>query len=110
MPSLQLILNAKCHAIRDAQVLEKEEIGKEMTAEEKRLDQMMEYDRVNAIKVEEGIDKKRAEERRLGALKVMEQIDTNEQVTSHSAGHVACILCRQRATCTSPRSGRRTVV
>ena len=47
----ELILNAKCHAIRDAQILEKSQIGKEMTAEEQRLDQMMELDRVNAIKV-----------------------------------------------------------
>ena len=47
----ELILNAKCHAIRDAQILEKSQIGKEMTSEEQRLDQMMELDRVNAIKV-----------------------------------------------------------
>ena len=39
---LQLILNAKCHAIRDAQILEKGQISKELVDEEKRLDTMME--------------------------------------------------------------------
>jgi hypothetical protein len=39
---LQLILNAKCHAIRDAQILEKQQISRELTDEEKRLDTMME--------------------------------------------------------------------
>lgn len=39
---LQLILNAKCHAIRDAQLLEKNQITKEMADEERRLDTMME--------------------------------------------------------------------
>ena len=47
----QLILNAKCHAIRDAQLQEKGQISKEMRTEELRLDQMMELDRINAIKV-----------------------------------------------------------
>ena len=77
---LQLILNAKCHAIRDAQILEKGHIKGEMETEEKRLDLMMEADRVNAIRIEEEIDRKRKEERLLGAMKVMEQIQENEQV------------------------------
>merc|ERR1711976_635448 len=65
----ELILNAKCHAIRDAQILEKGQIRNEMETEEKRLDLMMEADRVNAIKIEEEIDRKRKEERLLGAMK-----------------------------------------
>lgn len=77
---LQLILNAKCHAIRDAQILEREQIKREMEEEEKRLDQMMELDRVNAIDVDETIESKRKQERLLGAMKVMEQIQENEQV------------------------------
>ena len=48
----QLILNAKCHAIRDAQILEKRQIKGEMTEEEKRLDIMMEVDRQNAITIQ----------------------------------------------------------
>jgi len=75
----ELILNAKCHAIRDAQILEKDVVKKEMVHEEKRLDQMMEVDRVNAIQIEEEINKKRKEERLIGAMKIMEQIQENEQ-------------------------------
>lgn len=75
----ELILNSKCHAIRDAQILEKSQIQGEMHTEEKRLDVMMEADRVNAIRIEEEIERKRKEERLLGAMKVMEQIQENEQ-------------------------------
>ena len=77
---LQMILNAKCHAIRDAQILEKVQISKEMTDEEKRLDSMMEADRQRALQVQEEIEKKRRDERLLGAMKIMEQINENEQV------------------------------
>ena len=75
----ELILNAKCHAIRDAQILERDQIKREMEVEEKRLDQMMELDRVNAIKVDEEIVNKRKQERMLGAMKVQEQIQENQQ-------------------------------
>lgn len=75
----ELILNAKCHAIRDAQILERDQIKREMEVEEKRLDKMMELDRVNAIHVDEEIEAKRKQERLLGAMKVMEQIQENEQ-------------------------------
>lgn len=75
----ELILNAKCHAIRDAQIVEKGQVRQEMEHEEIRLDDMMEVDRVNAIKVESSIDKTRKEQRLLGAMKIMEQIQENEQ-------------------------------
>jgi len=75
----EMILNAKCHAIRDAQILEKVQIVKEMTGEEKRLDSMMEADRQRALQVQEEIEKKRRDERLLGAMKIMEQINENEQ-------------------------------
>ncbi|WAR05574.1 CFA45-like protein [Mya arenaria] len=74
-----LILNAKCHAIRDAQILEKGQVRGEMDEEEKRLDVMMEVDRQNAIRVQEEIEKKRKEERLIGAAKLLEQITENEQ-------------------------------
>ncbi len=45
----ELVLNAKCHAIRDAQLREKEEIAQAMKVEEERLDDMMEIDRLKAI-------------------------------------------------------------
>ena len=75
------------HAIRDAQILEKSQIRKEMKTEEKRLDQMMELDRVNALKIEEDIDRKRKEERLIGAMKIMEQIQENEQVKHYCLLH-----------------------
>lgn len=75
----EVILNAKCHAIRDAQILEKDVIQREMIDEERRLDTMMEVDRQNAIGITEEIEKKRKEEQLIGAAKLMEQIDENEQ-------------------------------
>lgn len=45
----EAILNAKCHAIRDTQLQEKVEILAAMIEEEKRLDMMMEIDRVKAL-------------------------------------------------------------
>ena len=59
---LQLILNAKCHAIRDAQVLEKQQIKREMADESKRLDMMMEIERLNALKIQEEIERRRHEQ------------------------------------------------
>ncbi len=52
------------HAIRDTQLLEKKQIKKEVTDEEQRLDIMMELDRLNAIQIQEAIDKKRHEEQK----------------------------------------------
>lgn len=57
-----MILNVKVHAIRDAQLEEKKQIKKEIKEEDKRLDYMMEADRVNAIKIQEEIEKKRKED------------------------------------------------
>ena len=74
-----MILNAKCHAIRDAQILEKKLVNGEMQTEEKRLDQMMEVDRLNAIRMQEEIERKRREERLVGATQILEQIADNEQ-------------------------------
>ena len=51
-----------------------------MTDEESRLDKMMEVDRVNALTIQEEIEQKRKDERLLGAMKLMEQIQENEQV------------------------------
>ncbi|KAL8592950.1 hypothetical protein ACOMHN_050777 [Nucella lapillus] len=75
----ELILNAKCHAIRDAQILERGQISKELVDEEKRLDTMMEVDRQAAINIQEEIEKRRKDEQLMGAAKLMEQIHENEQ-------------------------------
>ena len=58
-----------------------------MEVEEKRLDKMMEVDRVNAIVVDEEIEAKRKQERLLGAMKIMEQIQENEQVSLYNQRH-----------------------
>ncbi|KAM3174058.1 hypothetical protein ACTXT7_011313 [Hymenolepis weldensis] len=56
------ITNAKIQAIRDAQLLEKEQIKKEIAEENDRLDRMMEIDRQNALKIQAAIEAKRKEE------------------------------------------------
>ena len=52
----------------------------ELTEEEKRLDDMMEIERQKSIVMQQEIENQRREERYLGAMKVMEQIQENEQV------------------------------
>lgn len=75
----ELILNAKCHAIRDAQILEKQHIKGESTDEEKRLDTMMEVERIRAIQLQEDIEAKKKEERYEGASQVLTQIAQREE-------------------------------
>lgn len=75
----ELILNVKVHAIRDAQLVEKQQIKKEVKDEDKRLDQMMEIDRVNAIKVQEDIEAKRKNDQYTGAKMILKQIEMNRQ-------------------------------
>ncbi|VEL33969.1 unnamed protein product [Protopolystoma xenopodis] len=58
----ELILNAKIQAVRDAQIMEKEQVIKEVVDEERRLDDMMEVERKNAIKIQEEIEKKKKEQ------------------------------------------------
>lgn len=58
-----MILNAKCHAIRDAQMVERKVITHELEEESKRLDQMMEVERQKAIKMQEEIEEMRKHER-----------------------------------------------
>lgn len=83
----KIILNAKCHAIRDAQILEKQQIRKELEEEEKRLDQMMEEDRQKSIQRQKDREKKRKEERLRGKRHIVEQIKRNEEERSLLAEH-----------------------
>ncbi|CAH2293503.1 cilia- and flagella-associated 45 [Pelobates cultripes] len=73
----EVILNAKCHAIRDAQILEKRIITKEMSEEEKRLYQMMEVERNRAIKMQEEIEAKKKHERIRGKQLIIQQMEDN---------------------------------
>ncbi|XP_038065130.1 cilia- and flagella-associated protein 45-like [Patiria miniata] len=75
----ELILNAKCHAIRDAQILEKGQIKEERTDEEKRLDLMMEVERKRSLELQEEIERQKKEERYEGASQVLTQIAQREE-------------------------------
>lgn len=75
----ETILNAKCHAIRDVQLIEKADIKKEITEEDKRLDAMMETDRVRALKEYEDRDNAKRLERLMGAQVLHQQIEEREQ-------------------------------
>jgi len=75
----ELILEAKCHAIRDMQVVEKQQISNEIHSEERRLDEMMEAERLNAIRVQEEIEERRKRERLEGAAVIVNQIKENEE-------------------------------
>lgn len=59
----QLILGAQCHAVRDAQILERQQILAELQEEERRLDAMMEVDRRRALEAQEQIDELRKHQR-----------------------------------------------
>ncbi|XP_017901851.1 PREDICTED: cilia- and flagella-associated protein 45 isoform X7 [Capra hircus] len=78
----KIILNAKCHAIRDAQILEKQLIQKELDAEEKRLNQMMEVERQKSVQRQEELDRKRREERIRGRRHIVEQMEKNQEERS----------------------------
>ncbi|XP_045438931.1 cilia- and flagella-associated protein 45 isoform X2 [Pipistrellus kuhlii] len=78
----QIILNAKCHAIRDAQILEKQLIQKELDAEEKRLDQMMEVERQKLLQRQEELLRKRREERIRGKRHIMQQMQKKQEERS----------------------------
>ncbi|XP_044128938.1 cilia- and flagella-associated protein 45-like [Bufo gargarizans] len=75
----EMILSTKCHAIRDAQILEKDLISKELLTEEKRLDQMMEVERQQAIKMQEEMEEQRKLEKIRGKLHIIKQMGENEQ-------------------------------
>ena len=73
-------MNAKCHAIRDAQLIEKVDIKKEQLEEEKRLDEMMEVERRKALKEYEEREKAAHFERLKGAQVLQHQITDREQI------------------------------
>ena len=75
----EIILNAKCHAIRDAQLREKKEIHDELAEENKRLDEMMEIERLRALQQYEQRELDRQYKRVEGANIIKTQINDNEQ-------------------------------
>ncbi|CAL8349699.1 unnamed protein product [Lota lota] len=71
----ELILGAKCHAVREGQILERKQIKVELVEEERRLDAMMEQDRRKAIDTQEQIDALRKEQRIRGKQQIINQMD-----------------------------------
>merc|ERR1712159_570001 len=74
----ELILEAKCHAIRDAQIAEKHQLAEQLESEDARLDAMMEIDRIRGMQQQEEVVKKRKEQRQKGAIQIMNQIEANK--------------------------------
>ena len=77
----EVILNAKCHAIRDAQLSEKSILKEDIDQEEKRLDTMMEVDRLQALQEYERREQERHRQRLLGAQVILVYIYTVEMCT-----------------------------
>ncbi|XP_062453774.1 cilia- and flagella-associated protein 45 isoform X3 [Rhea pennata] len=75
----ELILDAKCHMIRDTQILEKQLIAKELEEEEKRLAQMMEVERQKANERQEELEHKRKQELIRGRQELVKQIEQNAE-------------------------------
>uniref|UniRef100_A0A3P9AAU7 Cilia- and flagella-associated protein 45 n=1 Tax=Esox lucius TaxID=8010 RepID=A0A3P9AAU7_ESOLU len=71
----ELILGAQCHAVRDAQILERQQILTELQEEERRLDAMMEVDRRKALEAQEQIDELRKHQRIQGKQLIVKQIE-----------------------------------
>uniref|UniRef100_A0A8C5F841 Cilia- and flagella-associated protein 45 n=1 Tax=Gadus morhua TaxID=8049 RepID=A0A8C5F841_GADMO len=59
----ELILGARCHAVREGQILERKQIKAELVEEERHLDALMEQGRLRAIETQEQIDMLRKEQR-----------------------------------------------
>ncbi|XP_025029936.1 cilia- and flagella-associated protein 45 [Python bivittatus] len=81
----EIILEAKCHAIRDAQILEKKQIEKELNEEEMRLARMMEVERQKANHMQDDLERKRKEELYRGRRHIIQQIEKNEELRAMKA-------------------------
>ncbi|XP_014018335.1 cilia- and flagella-associated protein 45 [Salmo salar] len=71
----ELILGAQCHAVRDAQILERQQILAELQDEERRLDAMMEVDRRRTLEALEQINELRKHQRIQGNQLIINQIE-----------------------------------
>lgn len=75
----QMMLYSKVVTIRDAQLNEKKVIEKERLEEERRLDTIMEVERLKALKMYEERDLRRKADQRSGALVIIDQIRERER-------------------------------
>nr|XP_053632073.1 cilia- and flagella-associated protein 45-like [Cherax quadricarinatus] len=76
----KMVLAAKCHAIREAQILEKQHIRHLEKEEEERQAAMMEETRVRGLKEQEERERARQEANMLAALALTRQIQQGEVV------------------------------
>uniref|UniRef100_A0A2S2RAJ9 Cilia- and flagella-associated protein 45 n=1 Tax=Sipha flava TaxID=143950 RepID=A0A2S2RAJ9_9HEMI len=73
-----LILSTKCHAIRNAQIAEKQLIQREMKEEERRMEEMMEREQALAAKELEKAAEAERLKKKLQAVEIERQIKENE--------------------------------
>ncbi|XP_072948242.1 cilia- and flagella-associated protein 45-like [Epargyreus clarus] len=78
----RIILASKCHAIRDAQIAEKDLIKKELDEEQRRLDAIMEENRQAAVKRAE------EEEERRHQLRLQNLAALKEQIRAHESAKI----------------------
>ncbi|KAJ1526643.1 hypothetical protein ONE63_008228 [Megalurothrips usitatus] len=81
----RLIISTKCHAIRSAQIAEKQLIHKELVEEEQRLDKMMEQQRMVGLKEEEKRKEEEALKNQRYLQSLLHQIQENETGRIHAA-------------------------
>ena len=70
----QMVLYSKVVTIRDKQIEENKQLEKEWVEEQKRLDLMMEIERLKGLKVAEEREVKRQHAQRKGATVIIDQI------------------------------------
>ena len=75
----QVMLYAKCVTVRDAQIMEKQAVKSERAEDERRIDMMMELERLKALRMYEEREVKRIEDRKKGAAVLRAQIEEREQ-------------------------------
>lgn len=75
----QMMLYSKVVTIRDGQLNEKKVVQKEKLAEERRLDTVMEVERLKALRMYEEREQRRKEEQRVGAQVIINQMKERER-------------------------------
>lgn len=74
----QMVLYSKCVTVRDRQLEEQKRLEYEYVDENKRLDLMMEIERLKSIQHQEELEQRRKEAQRKGAMVIIEQIKERE--------------------------------
>lgn len=74
-----LVLNAKIASIRDKQLLEHKRMNEIFNQKEKKLDLMMELERLKELKFQEERERKKKIQNREGSLIIIDQIREREE-------------------------------